>query len=215
MKAGAHLSDTDLVDLRDGCADPERRAHAEGCQACGARLEAFRQAWALVEADEAPEPSPLFWDHLSARVGQAVRTEAEVERRWPVWRVAFALVPVLVVVVAVGAVWYLGPAAGPAEFQATSTADAAGRGVGPAVTTVPEGDDAGDRADRSAAMAADDESWEVVAMLSESLGVDFNDVEGFEPTLGAADSALSELTAEEQQALARLLTEAMGGGPSQ
>ena len=200
MKAATHLSETDLVDLLDGRADAERRAHADGCQACGARADALRQAWALVEADEAPEPSPLFWGHLSARVGQAVRAEAEVERRWPVWRVAFAAVPVLIVVVAVAAVWQLRPAPGTSQPRVASTA--------------PADDVPGPQADALPALMDDDESWEVVAMLSESLGGDSGEGEGFEPRLGAADQALGQLTADEQEALARLLAEVMAGGPS-
>ncbi len=31
---------------------------------------------------EVPEPSPLFWDHLSARVGEAVAAEQAPRRSW-------------------------------------------------------------------------------------------------------------------------------------
>lgn len=215
MKAARHLSETELIDLLDGRADAERRAHADGCQACGARADALREAWALVEADEAPEPSPLFWEHLSARVGRAVRAEAEVERRWPVWRAAFAAVPLLIVVVAVAAVWQLRPADGPSRPRVTSASKSGDLGFGSGVTTAPADDVPSPQADAFASMADDDESWEVVAALSESLGGDFGEVEGFEPRLGAADQAVSQLTVDEQEALAKLLAEVMAGGPSQ
>lgn len=215
MNETTHLSDTDLVDLLEDRADPGRVAHAKGCRACGARFDALRQAWSLAAEDEAPEPSPLFWDHLSARVGQAVRTEAEVERRWPAWRVAFAAVPVLLVVVAVAAIWPLRPPAGGRPVTAVSTPDSGSPVAGGGVAADSESGAQGAPADAFAAIAGDDESWELVAMLTDSLGADVDEVEGLEPRIGAADRALVHLTAEEQEVLANLIADAMAGGPSQ
>ena len=38
----SHLSSSEFVDLAEGTLDPERAAHASGCDACRARLAALR-----------------------------------------------------------------------------------------------------------------------------------------------------------------------------
>ena len=78
-----HLSTERIVDVAEGCADAASAAHAAGCDACRAKVDALRDAWRLAEADAAPEPSPLFWPHLAARIGEAVRREPAPV---PVWR---------------------------------------------------------------------------------------------------------------------------------
>ena len=60
-------------------------AHAAACDACRALVDDLREALALAQSDRAAEPSPLFWDHLSARVGTAVRAEAERRARRVPW----------------------------------------------------------------------------------------------------------------------------------
>ena len=51
------------------------------CDACRASVDDCATTLALARTDGAPEPSPLFWDHLSARVGAAVRDEADSRAR--------------------------------------------------------------------------------------------------------------------------------------
>ena len=56
---------------------PTPATHLDGCDACRARARptARRRCGACVGVD-VPEPSPLFWDHFSARVRQAVAARA-------------------------------------------------------------------------------------------------------------------------------------------
>ncbi len=79
-----HLSAEQFVHVLEGHAPVEVTAHIEGCEACRILLEEARAAWHTVAAVDVPEPSPLFWDHLSARI------HAEIDQRpaqpTPSWR---------------------------------------------------------------------------------------------------------------------------------
>lgn len=198
MSSTTHASDSDLVDLLDGCATSVQQAHVAGCPACRTRLTGLRETWTLVASDGGAEPSPLFWEHLAARIGETVRSEAATDRGWRAWRWAMVAAPVMLVLVALAVTQRPVPSA-PTLPGANSVA-AAGAGV-----------------DGRAALplvADDDESWEVVALLSESLDSGETDPPVFEPVFGAADRALRHLSPEEQETLARLLAEELGGGPS-
>jgi hypothetical protein len=71
-----HLSAAEFVDFAEGALDPSRASHVNRCEACAAQT---RDLLAMIERSAAsadvPEPSPLFWDHLSARVRDAVLVE--------------------------------------------------------------------------------------------------------------------------------------------
>ena len=69
----SHLSPSELVDLVEGELPAARTAHANGCEACRAQAAVVRDALRLAAAaPDVPEPSPLFWDHLSARVRDGI-----------------------------------------------------------------------------------------------------------------------------------------------
>ena len=72
-----HLSEIEFVDHLDGTLPASRVVHLERCARCRERADALRHAMASVRpaAEEVPEPSPLFWDHFSQRVRDAVRDE--------------------------------------------------------------------------------------------------------------------------------------------
>lgn len=90
-----HLSTEDMVDLAEGSAEAEAVAHFERCAACREQVETLRVTLAKVEAGAAdiPEPSPLFWDHLSARVRAAI-ADAPVAPAAPWWRIGWRPVAV-------------------------------------------------------------------------------------------------------------------------
>jgi hypothetical protein len=98
-----HLTSEQFVDLAEGTCDEASVPHLQTCHACRRELAALRAALTIVsvadrnpagDATEVPEPSPLFWDHFSARVRDAVANEGVPARRvswhwsWP--RVAMA-----------------------------------------------------------------------------------------------------------------------------
>jgi hypothetical protein len=91
-----HLSSEELVDLLDNALPAARRAHLAGCEACRAQAETMSGVLEqVVESGGQPEPSPLFWDHLSARIkdGVAAETSSARDRAWwqqPTWATALA-----------------------------------------------------------------------------------------------------------------------------
>lgn len=56
--------------------------HLATCDVCRGRLADLRLTISRASRVDAPEPSPLFWDHLSARVRKAVAAEGTSDRGW-------------------------------------------------------------------------------------------------------------------------------------
>jgi len=71
-----HLSPDELVDLAEGSRPESSAPHLAGCAACRAQLNDLRVVLSAVADVEVPEPSPLFWDHFSQRVHDAVGADA-------------------------------------------------------------------------------------------------------------------------------------------
>jgi hypothetical protein len=144
-----------------------------------------------IESVDAAEPSPLFWDHFSARVKQATADEA-VGSRWSWGRWAWK--PAAALAVAAGALaigLYVRPAVDPAGSLAGGTEPASELA--------------------SAALPAfeDDGSWSLMTALASEL--DWNELsQAAEPAEGVADAMIEELTSEQREALARLLQKEMG-----
>src|SRR5437763_6083576 len=89
-----HLSESEFVDLMEDNAalDSRRAAHVETCAACREQADALRGMLRQAGSVEVPEPSPLFWEHLSNRVRSGVAAE-EAEAAayaarsgWSSWR---------------------------------------------------------------------------------------------------------------------------------
>ncbi len=69
----AHLTPARLVDLAEGAEAEHAVPHLAECDACRREVAELRATMADVgRAYDVPEPSPLFWDHLSARVRDGV-----------------------------------------------------------------------------------------------------------------------------------------------
>ena len=93
-----HLRETELVDLLDGTLHAARVAHVDTCDACRSRADALRDTAARVEAVPAHQPSPLFWEHFSARVNERIDA-APGEGGWFVLpRLAFVALGTLAVI---------------------------------------------------------------------------------------------------------------------
>jgi hypothetical protein len=97
----SHLSPDDQLAALDGTLSADRMAHASDCATCQDTLTRTRAVVAALRKDDVPEPSPLFWDHFSARVRSATAAEPIVDAPrfgWRVWvtigsaAAAFALV---------------------------------------------------------------------------------------------------------------------------
>jgi len=143
---------------------------------------------------DVPEPSPLFWDHFSARVHQAVEAERELPapaftwswlRRPLVWAPAAAAV-----LLAVAMVSRVGP---PLESTppAAPTAASAGATIEPFVI-------------------ADDPSLSLVADLAADLDWDAFVQAGLTTHVGMDDDVVLQLTDGERRELGQLLRMELG-----
>lgn len=70
-----HLEADELIDLAEGARTESSAPHLAACAQCRAQLADLRAVVASVADVEVPEPSPLFWDHFSRRVHDAVAVE--------------------------------------------------------------------------------------------------------------------------------------------
>ena len=180
-----HLSPDEFVDALENALSPSRAAHLGGCDICRTEITELRAALADASAVSVVEPSPLFWEHFSARVAQAVEVDAAPARRWwqPVWKPVAAAAAVAAVVLAV-------------TLRS-----------GPGTVTTPSGEAV--ITDTGILALEDDGSWEFVVGLSADLA--FDDVrEAVTPAAGTADEAIAELTAEQRAALVRWLRQEIG-----
>src|SRR5437763_1048792 len=107
-----HLSDAEFVDLVEETLDPRRASHVETCASCRGQAVALRAMLRQTADVDLPEPSPLFWEHLSNRVraGMAAEdAEAVAEAARSGWR-SFRgrLVPLAVAAtLVIGVLWGL------------------------------------------------------------------------------------------------------------
>jgi len=74
-----HLTPDDFVDLADGTRSESTAPHLASCAACRAQLNEMRAMMSAVADVDVAEPSPLFWDHFSQRVHDAVAVDARLK----------------------------------------------------------------------------------------------------------------------------------------
>ena len=190
-----HLTHEDLLDLAEGTRLESSAPHLTGCDECRRELAGLRAMLALASESAVPEPSPLFWDHLSARVRDDVAAERSIAGTgsriagWLSWKVALPVAACLVALLAVSVTWRRTPA---------STGNDA---AAPAVS-------AADTLDSGLAMAplGDDPSWTFVTGLAAELDWDAAVEAGIAPS-GGVDRAVYDLSLEERRELQRLIQE--------
>ncbi len=181
-----HLTPDEFVDAIDAALPAPRAIHLDGCEACQAEVASLRAVLADASSVPSVEPSPLFWDHFSARVAGATR-EQPMRRWWqPVWKPIGAAAAVTA---AVALAFVLG--AGTANHVNEAR---------PAPVVA----DAGDTL-----VLEDDGSWDFVVGMSAELA--FDDVrEAVIPAAGSADEIIAGLTAEQRAEFVRLLRQEIG-----
>ena len=197
-----HLSADQLVDLAEGTQPESAAPHLASCAVCRRQLADMREMMSVAADVEMPEPSPLFWDHLAARVGEAVAAERAPRRSWigaMPWRlvapVASAAALVLLALVVSSS---RGPATG---GRAT---------IGPPpASSSPLAPDAGARTDLlSDSTGTEDASLTLVAALTADMDPERADEAGLAGR-GSAEHAVTHLNDGELRELRRLLTEAL------
>jgi hypothetical protein len=193
-----HLTDREIVDLIDHRLAPDRMAHAAECVSCGARAELARDVLMRVDEADVPEPSPLFWEHFSARVREGVAGETPASS----WRLflqqpatAWVVSAALLIVVS-GGVWLttrtsiIKPAAATVATNLPNATNA----------VLPDADDAlgNEPADQ-------DVAWGLVRTVADELSWDDTVDAGLGTTPGSADRAIGSLTSAERAELIVLL----------
>ena len=190
----AHLTAEQMLDIAEGTRPAAEFPHASSCAACAARVEEIARTIALAAAVDVPEPSPLFWDHLSDRIRNRVADEPSGSSWWPTfaprWRFALAAA-VAVLVLALGVALRRG-----APASETTTAVALPE---PAIV-------------ESLAAIDEDPALALLADLSTELDWDAASEAGLVPAHGAVDNVLVALTGEERDELRRILEEALSAG---
>lgn len=195
----AHLSATEFVDLADGAQPESSVRHLQACAACRRQLDAVRSTMRLVREVDAPEPSPLFWGQLSARVRETIAADQSDAspmlggvrdaggakgapwRGWrPVWAATLAAL-----VAAVGLVIRMNQPSTPSAPV-------------PDVAAIPE-------SVIDAAPVDDDPSFSLVADLAADLDWESAREAGLTTHVGADDDAVRQLTDGERRELRQLL----------
>jgi hypothetical protein len=181
-----HLSTHELLAAAESSLAGARAAHADECAACGREVAALRAAWQAVRHDHVPEPSPLFWDHLSNRIRVATAEErlpgsaSWWRHGWPSVAALAAVAGALALIVSLGA---------PRQFPSAH---------GPAAVS-----------DGPASSTAADASWESVVQMAAALSTD--DVHLVVASAPEYAPTVSELSPAERAAFLRLLESDAGG----
>ena len=200
----SHLRPSEFIDLAEGSLPADRAAHADRCDACRAQATIVRDALQLADGSHpVPEPSPLFWDQLSARVREAV-AETPSRRLFglaslPLAR--FAAVRPMAAVLAIGVLMFaavlLLRAPRPFDGHAVVTsAPPAGEVVLPLEPTL------------DPAHAAE---WAVLTAAAADLHLDDARDAGMAVGTATVDRAVSQLTRDELSELGRLLQSELKG----
>ncbi len=173
-----HLTSVELVDALDHALEPSRQIHLDACQRCQQQRSELDAVLKTARGVAVPEPSPLYWQHLSARITTAIDAEAVAVDGWRWWLRWPVLAPIGALALIVMALAVPLPRA--------TTVD---RGI---AVSEPLGGSLDDR-------------FAIVADLVGDIDWDTAISAGLTVAPGAADLALLELTATEQQELTRLL----------
>ncbi len=195
-----HLSESELLDAAEARLSAERQRHAETCAACARQVEDLRDVLARTVRADVPEPSPLFWDHFSARVRDEIANETPGRWGWTSglrpWPVAAAAAVVVALLVASSV--FRAPSNQPtAGTDRQEVADARPPAVAPVDAD----------ADPNDVDVEVDEAWAVVRSVADDVVWDDVTDAGISARPGSADRAIQTLSAAERTELAALIAE--------
>jgi hypothetical protein len=182
-----HLSSDQILDSAEGRG--EQLAHLETCPACRTRVEELRQVLALAATDDVPEPSPLFWNHFSERVREAVAAEPVPQPARP--RFSFARTASLAAALAIIII-------GVAVTLRTAQ---------PVNSVVPAPVGLSDVADVSGnpPLSDEDATWAVIGELASQLNWEDATEAGLTTGPDVAERAIAQMSDEEQREVVELL----------
>jgi hypothetical protein len=183
-----HLQPDELVDLAEGTRAESSAPHLAECAVCRLQLAELRAMMSAAADVDVPEPSPLFWDHFSAGVREAVAAEGAPRRPFWTWpRLAIpsaaAVVAALLVAVTLNTGSAPSPPAVPAPLPGVASVD---------LLSDPQ--------------SAGDTALTLVAELSSDMDFDAAREAGL-AARGSAEHAVTHLNGSELRELQRLLQE--------
>jgi hypothetical protein len=198
MDTAMHLTPEEMIDLAEGTRAETTMPHVRACGSCRAQVAGLRAALAAAAQADVPEPPPLFWDELSARVRHAIAADARQDP--PAQRIIRA--PAL------------------PSWQSLALTGVAAAIMMAIYLTVPRPSVPTARTDAAAVteetpalpadLTSDDPSLALVADLTSQLEPGAFDDWGWTAHPGAADVAIVDLTEGERLELVRLLREELG-----
>ena len=199
-----HLTPDEFLELVDGIVAEADVPHLATCGKCRQQFAELRATLAMASEVEVPEPSPLFWDHFSSRVREAVASETEPRHGWwprlSSWPGVMAPISAVAAGVVVVAMAFNAPVPKPDARPVAPVAVSMPRPPLPASSNVELLSDA---------VAADDPSLALVVDLTDSLGWDAAADAGLASD-GSAEHAVTYLSVVELEELQRLLKEVLG-----
>jgi hypothetical protein len=194
-----HLSPSEFVDYVDGALDPERTAHIAACGVCRREAETLRATVHEASIADAPEPSPLFWDHLRARVREEIAAPAP---RTPWFRAHLAQLTAAVVALAVvaGILVSRTPVEKRVERRSPLTND-----YGKPLAALSSAQREPSFLTAQPAAPKEDEAWMLLQDAAEDLQIEDARAAGFSVRPGVVDRAVLDLSARERAELGRLI----------
>lgn len=195
-----HLRDTEFVDYAEGTLGAPLAAHLDTCAGCRARAEQVAAALRDVASVDMPEPSPLFWEHFSARVRDEVAQHTPERAAWwttPGLRMLMPLVAALAVVIAVFSATVLPRLTGPRDVPAPGEL-ASSHGT-------PNTSLAADPDLLSPVDAQNADVWAVLTAAASHIAVEDAHEAGMGAHVGAVDHEVTHLSEAELKELRRLL----------
>jgi hypothetical protein len=192
-----HLSELEFVDLVEDTLDPRRAAHVETCAPCREQAATIRAMLRDAASVSVPEPSPLFWEHLSARVRDEVAAAPAAGPSVWVWsgmRALASIAAAAAVVIAVISAVLLTRAAGPGRLSSLFVDRAVVVPAIPAPERPPAAPD-----------AKNAEVWAVLTAAASSVELEDAHAAGMHVHPAAIDHAVQDLSAAELTELGRLL----------
>jgi len=189
----SHLSRDRLLDAAERGGTPEDAAHLASCARCRTEVEGLQKVLADIRGVEMPEPSPLFWEHLSGRVRAAIATDPAFDvppggiRSWRWARPVLVATAVAIVALIVGRAMV--PRPGADRLQPARAA------AMPENSSVNPGNE-----------LVTDDGWQLIVDVAGASDWQAIAADGdLHP--GSSEMAVSELSADEQRELVRLLNE--------
>jgi hypothetical protein len=194
-----HLSPAEFVDLTEETLAPDRAAHVESCAACREQAGTLRGILRETLPADVPEPSPLFWEHMAARVRREVAAEGVAGRGGWMGSGSRRLVPL-----AAAAAVVIAACSGALLMRAVQTRDVP-RVVAAGAPLVPPAGPARDGRPETTPDPENAEVWAVLTAAASTVAFDEAHDAGMHVHPGTIDHAVQDQSSAELTELGRLL----------